>query len=290
MIQSHLENKAAISIAALPVGEQEAKSCGIMRIQADGQVIDFEEKPKTADKLQRVHTDPNWLERLGLKSSGRPYLASMGIYLFNRSTLVDLLESSTATDFGHELLPQAIQGHRVQAFLFDGYWEDIGTISAFHQANIDLTKDDPPFNFMLEDQPIFTRPRYLSCARISGATIKNSLISDGCVIGRGSVIENSVIGIRAVIGENVTIRNTYLMGADWYEQPHQRAADQPALGIGANSVIERAILDQNLRIGRDVRIINEAGDVDSEEMPTHVIRDGIVVIPKLAVVPDGTVI
>jgi glucose-1-phosphate adenylyltransferase len=290
MIRSHLENKAAISIAALPVAEQEAKACGIMRIQADGQVIDFEEKPKTAEKLQRVHTDPNWLERLGIKSSGRPYLASMGIYLFNRSTLVELLESSTATDFGHELLPQAIQEHRVQAFLFDGYWEDIGTISAFHQANIDLTKDDPPFNFMLEDQPIFTRPRYLSCARISSATIKNSLISDGCVIGRGSVIENSVIGVRAIIGENVTIRNTYLMGADWYEQPHQHVAGQPALGIGANSVIDRAILDQNLRIGRDVRIVNEAGVVDSEEMPTHVIRDGIVVIPKLAVVPDGTII
>jgi glucose-1-phosphate adenylyltransferase len=290
MIRSHLENKAAISIAALPVAEQEARACGIMRIQADGQVNDFEEKPKTAEKLQRVRTDPNWLERLGLKAGGRPYLASMGIYLFNRSTLVELLESSTATDFGHELLPQAIQDHRVQAFLFDGYWEDIGTIRAFHQANIDLTLDDPPFNFMLEDQPIFTRPRYLSCARISGATIRNSLISDGCVIGRGSVIENSVIGIRAIIGENVTIRDTYLMGADWYEHPHHRSADQPALGIGANSVVERAILDQNLRIGRDVRIVNEAGAVDSEEMPTHVIRDGIVVIPKLTVVPDGTVI
>src|SRR5262249_47848059 len=162
-----------------------------------------------------------------------------------------------------ELLPQSIQNHRVQAFLFDGYWEDIGTISAFHQANIDLTKDDPPFNFMLEDQPIFTRPRYLPCARISGATIKNSLISDGAVIGRGSVIENSVIGIRAIIGENVTIRNTYIMGADWYEQRHHGVGDQPALGIGANSVIERAILDQNLRIGRDVRIVNEAGITDS---------------------------
>lgn len=290
LIASHLKNKAAVSIAALPVVEQEAKACGIMRIQSDGQVIDFEEKPKTPEKLKRVYTDPDWLERMGLKSSGRPYLASMGIYLFNRSTLVKLLESSTATDFGHELLPQAIHDHRVQAFLFDDYWEDIGTIRAFHQANIDLTKDHPPFTFMHEDYPVFTRPRYLACARISGATIRNSLIGDGCVIGRGSLIENSVIGVRAIIGENVTIRDTYVMGADLYEHAPPSPAGHPPLGIGADSVIERAILDQNIRIGRGVRIVNEEGVVDSEEMPTHVVRDGIVVIPKLAVVPSGVVI
>jgi glucose-1-phosphate adenylyltransferase len=242
-----------------------------MKIQADGRVIDFEEKPKTQEKLSRVRTDPSWLERLGLKAAGRPYLASMGIYLFNRSLLVDLLKSSTATDFGHELLPQSIAGHRVQAHLFDGYWEDIGTVAAFHQANIDLTTENPAFDFASEAGPIFTRPRFLACSRIGGATVKNSLICDGCVIGRGSVIENSVIGVRARVAENQRI-------------------GRPPFGVGANSVIERSIIDKNARIGRNVRVVNERGTVDSEDNATHVIRDGVVVIPKSAIVTDGTVI
>jgi len=141
MIRTHIENKAAVTIAALPVGEQEATSCGVMKIQTDGRVHEFEEKPKTAEKLERVRTEPSWLERLGLNAAGRPYLASMGIYLFNRGLLVDLLKSTSVADFGHELLPRTIAEHRVQAHLFDGYWEDIGTVGAFHQANIDLTKE-----------------------------------------------------------------------------------------------------------------------------------------------------
>ena len=294
MIRTHVENKAFVTIAALPVAEAEARSCGIMRIQADGKVIDFEEKPKTQEKLNRVRTDPTWLEKLGLQAHGRPYLASMGIYLFNARALVDLLESSDATDFGHELLPQTIANHRVQAHLFDGYWEDIGTVGAFHQANIDLTRDVPSFDFTFGEQPIFTRPRYLPCSRISGATVKNSLICDGCMIGRGTVIENSVIGVRSIIGENVTIRDSYLMGIDYYEQTNQLAENQklgrPHTGIAAGSVIERAIIDKNARIGRNVRIINETGIVDSEEMPTHVIRDGVTVIPKSMSLRDGLVI
>ena len=150
----------------------------------------------------------------------------MGIYLFNARALVELLESSDATDFGHELLPQTIANHRVQAHLFDGYWEDIGTVGAFHQANIDLTRDVPSFDFTFGEQPIFTRPRYLPCSRIGGATVKNSLICDGCMIGRGTVIENSVIGVRSIIGDNVTIRDSYLMGIDYYEQSNQLAENQ----------------------------------------------------------------
>jgi len=294
MIRTHVENKAVVTIAALPVAEAEARSCGIMRIQADGRVIDFEEKPKTQEKLNRVRTDTAWLENLGLKAGGRPYLASMGIYLFNARALVELLESSDATDFGHEILPQTITNHRVQAHLFDGYWEDIGTVGAFHQANIDLTRDVPSFDFTFGEQPIFTRPRYLPCSRLGGATVKNSLICDGCIIGRGVVIENSVIGVRSIIAENVTIRDTYMMGIDYYEQAHQVAENQrqgrPRAGIGAGSVIERAIIDKNARIGRNVRVINDTGIVDSEETGTHVIRDGVTVTPKGAVVRDGIVI
>lgn len=294
MIKTHVQNKAVVTIAALPVPESEARSCGIMRIQADGRVIDFEEKPKTQEKLNRVRTDPNWLDKLGLKAQGRPYLASMGIYVFNRKTLVDLLNSSTATDFGHELLPQTIAQQRVQAHLFDGYWEDIGTVGAFHQANIDLTLDHPPFDFTHGEQPIFTRPRFLPSSRILGATVRNSLICDGCVIGRGSVIENSVIGVRSVIGDNVTIRDSYLMGADWYEQPHDVRSNQAEgivnLGVGAGAVVERAIVDKNARIGKNVKVLNETGVVDSEEAATHVIRDGVVVVPKQTVLREGAVI
>jgi len=294
MIRTHVENKAVVTIAALPVAEAEARSCGIMRIQADGKVIDFEEKPKTQEKLNRVRTDPAWLEKLVLKAAGRPYLASMGIYLFNARALVDLLEASDATDFGHEILPQTITNHRVQAHLFDGYWEDIGTVGAFHQANIDLTRDVPSFDFTSGEQPIFTRPRYLPCSRLGGATVKNSLICDGCIIGRGVVIENSVIGVRSIIGENTTIRDSYLMGIDYYEQANQIAENQrqgrPGAGIGAGSVIERAIIDKNARIGRNVRVINDTGIVDSEETTTHVIRDGVTVIPKSAILRDGIVI
>lgn len=291
MIRTHLNNKAAVTIATLPVAEEEARSCGIMRIQADGRVIDFEEKPKTQEKLGRVRTEPAWLENLGIEAKGRPYLASMGIYVFNTKTLVDLLASSTATDFGHELLPQTITQQRVQAHLFDGYWEDIGTIGAFHRANIDLTHDKPAFDFMRGEMPIFTRPRYLASSRIMGATIKNSLICDGCVIGRGAVIENSVIGVRSIIGENVTIRDTYFMGSDYYEQPDDIAENQrlgqPNLGVAAGSVIERAIVDKSARIGPGVRILNETGVVDSEEAPTHLIRDGVVVIPRQTVLREG---
>jgi len=294
MINTHVKNNAVVTIAALPVAEAEARSCGIMRIQADGRVIDFEEKPKTQEKLNRVRTEPGWLEKLGLKATGRPYLASMGIYLFNSKALVEMLESSSATDFGHELLPHTIHNHRVQAHLFDGYWEDIGTVGAFHQANIDLTVDKPAFDFTFGEHPIFTRPRYLPCSRISSATVKNSLICDGCIIGRGAVIENSVIGVRSIIGENTVIRDSDIMGVDYYEQQAQieesKKLGRPLAGVGANSVIERAITDKNARIGRNVKIVNETGIVDSDETPTHVIRDGVTVVPRSAIVRDGTVI
>lgn len=294
MIRTHLENKAEATIAALPVEESEAKSCGVMRIDNSGRVTDFEEKPKTPEKLDRMRTDPQTLERFGINAGRRSYLASMGIYLFNRSTLVQLLAGGTAVDFGHEIFPQVIANQRVQTHLFDGYWEDIGTVGAFHKANIDLTTDSPPFDFTFGDHPIFTRPRYLPCSRLSGVTVNNSLISDGCVIGKGSLIENSVIGVRAQVAENVTIRNTYIMGNDLYEQPRHLAdntrAGRPNLGVGANSVVENAIIDKNARIGRNVQIRNLSGVVEMEDSPHYVIRDKIVVIPKHTILQDGTVI
>ncbi len=292
MIRTHRENKAEATIAALPVAEKEATACGIMKIDATGRMTDFEEKPKTPQALERVHTDPEWMAKHGIHAPGRPYLASMGIYLFNRSMLVELLASGTATDFGKEVFPQAIHDHRVQTHLFDGYWEDIGTIGAFHQANIDLTKERAPFDFGADGGAVYTRPRYLPCSKLSGVTVNDSLIADGCTIGRGSVIENSVIGVRAQIAENVTIRNSYVMGADSFETDRQKEgnerAGRPDVGIGAGTIIQDAIIDKNARIGKNVKILNEAGIVDSEEAPHYVIRDKIVVIPKFTILQDGT--
>ena len=288
MIRTHLENKAAVTIAALPVAEQEAMSCGIMKIQADGRVHDFEEKPKTPEKLERVRTDPNLAGAAGLESR-RPALPGQHGHLpvqsqpAGRPAAVEQRRPISATSSCRGRSPSTAS----QAHLFDGYWEDIGTVGAFHKANIELTGDDPPFDFASEAGPIFTRPRFLPCSRIAGATVKNSLICDGTVIGRGSVIENSVIGVRARIADNVTIRERYIMGIDVLEdrqQPRRESAARPARlwASATNSVIEGAIIDKNARIGRNVKVVNQRGTADSEEHPTHVIRDGVVVIPKAA--------
>jgi glucose-1-phosphate adenylyltransferase len=295
LIRTHREHRADITIAMLPVGEADAPGFGCMKVNAEGRITDFEEKPKTPEALARARSSPESVARLGFSAAeDRPYLASMGIYLFNRDTLVELLASSNTTDFGKELFPQAIPKHRVQAHVFDGYWEDIGTVGAFHRANIELTGPNPPFDFMSGDRPIFTRPRYLPCSRLTDATVKDSLISDGCVIGKGSTIENSVIGVRAQIAEGCSIRNSYLMGADSFETSKaldaSRRTGQPPVGIGAGTRIENAIIDKNARIGRNVTITNKDRHDNLDEEPHYVIRDGIVVIPKFTIIPDGTVI
>jgi glucose-1-phosphate adenylyltransferase len=293
MIATHRKNEAAITIAALPVPEEEAKACGIMRIDDTGRVTAFSEKPKTPEALAAVRTDPAWMEGHGIKSGGRAYLASMGIYLFNRQLLIDMLRQSTADDFGREIFPQAIARHRVQTHLFDGYWEDIGTIGAFHKANIDLTIDEPPFDFVGNNRPVYTHARNLPGSHVYSARIDHSLVSDGCVIGRGCVIENSVIGVRARIGNNVTIRNSYIMGADDYEFPHHPA--EPGenfvkIGIGSDSVVENAIVDKNARIGRRVKITNARGVRDRPEDDYCTIADGVVVVAKNTLIPHDTVI
>ena len=293
MIRAHRENKAAATIAALPVDEREATACGIMQIERDGQVHNFVEKPKTREALDAVRTDPAWLEGRGIRAGNRAYLASMGIYLFNRDVLVDLLTRNDADDFGKGVFPAAIADpdRRVQTYPFDGYWEDIGTIGAFHKANVDLTRADAPFDFAANNQNIFTRPRYMACSKIAGATVIDSLIADGAFIGKGTTLENSIIGLRSQVGEGVTIKNTYLMGADVFEGEkgirQNQKLNRPNIGIGAGSVIENAIIDKNARVGRNVRILNRDG-VQEADGPLVVIRDGIVVVPKFSEIPDGT--
>jgi glucose-1-phosphate adenylyltransferase len=241
-----------------------------------------------------VRVPPAWFERRGLDGHRRPYLASMGIYLFRREVLFDLLgESPPATDFGKEIFPRSIRTHHVQAHLFDGYWEDVGTVKAYHEANLALASNRPPFDFHSPEGVIYTRMRFLPASRVSGADLEECLVSDGCVVQAGARLTRCVLGVRSRIGQGVTITDTVMIGEDRYETDAERAENErhghPNLGVADGSVIEKAILDKDCRVGAGVRLVNRRG-LQEDDAPNYVIRDGIVVIPKGAVIPDGTVI
>lgn len=220
---------------------------------------------------------------------GRDCIASMGLYVFNKQTLLDLLLKTNYHDFGKEVFPAAIRSRRVQLHLFDDYWEDIGTIRAFYESNLALAQPNPSFRLADPNALVYTRPRFLPPSLMQGATVKGSLIADGCRIGNGTTIENSVIGLRTIIGEGVTIRNSVLMGADYYEPDEEQAANTSGIpvGIGDGSVIEGAILDKNCRIGSNVRVANDKGTEHFGEDEPCQIRDGVPVVIKNAVLPDG---
>lgn len=292
MIKTHVETKADVSIAALPVSREVAASVGIMRADLDGCVTGFVEKPKTDAELVGATLEPQWLEKRGIDSQGRDCLASMGIYLFNRDVLVDILRTTDVEDFGRQLFPQTIQTHRVQIHLFDGYWEDIGTIKAFYEANLSLVKPKPPFDLQLPHAPVYSRARFLPPTRVDGASVRHSLLADGCTIGEDAVIENSIIGLRCIIGPGAVIRNSILMGADYYEGSFDLQtnddASVPPVGVGAGTHIEGAIVDKNCHIGRDVRVVNDSGMENSEaDDEVCMVRDGIPIVTKAGVLPDG---
>ena len=252
------------------------------------------EKPKTPEAIDACRTPPGWMEANGYPSKGREHLASMGIYVFKREALLSLLMARPlATDFGKEIFPRSLKTHHVQAHLFDGYWEDLGTVKAYHEANLALAGDEPPFDFHSPEGVIYTRMRFLPASRIEGARLRHCLISDGCVIEQGADLETCVVGVRSRIGAGAVIRNTVILGADRFETEAERkanrAAGKPDLLIGEGTRIDGAILDKEVRIGRNVRITSKADALD-EESETHVVRDGVVVIPRGTVIPDGTVI
>lgn len=290
MIATHERTGADVTIAGVPVHSRAASALGIMRVDDAGRVVGFLEKPKTQEELDLVRTDPAWIDAYGIPAQGRDCLASMGIYLFNVSTLVQALEKTGYRDFGKEVFPAAIRARRVCLHLFDGYWEDIGTIRSFYEANLGLAAVDAPFELFSAEAPIYSRARFLPPSRIDGATVRGSLITDGCIIGENTVIENSVVGLRCQIGRDVVIRNSILMGSDYYESPDSNGEagnGRPPLGIGAGTRIEGAIVDKNCRIGRDVRIVNAQGLEATEETEYGMIRDGVMVVHKDAVLPDG---
>lgn len=288
MIDTHIRTKAQVTIASMPVTQAAASALGIMRIDETGKVVGFLEKPKTQQELDLVRMDPAWLDANGIESRGRDCIASMGIYLFNRETLIEVLKKTDYRDFGKEVFPAAIRSRHVQIHLFDGYWEDIGTIRSFYEANLSLAGNNPPFSFSVPEAPVYSRARFLPPTRIGNARVSNTMLADGCKIGDGSVIENSLIGLRCVIGENVTIKNTIIMGADYWDSDAPNSANPVRLGVGDGSYIDGAIVDKNCRIGRNVRIHNSRKVVDSPgEVGPVIVRDGIPVVIKGSTLEDG---
>lgn len=294
LLKTHLDSRADVTIAVLPVRAESTPAFGIVRLDDRGKVTGFIEKPQTPDQLAPYFVSDDWITQRGIKAQGRNYLASMGIYLFKRDALFQLLNSPPlATDFGKEIFPRSIQSHHVQTHLFDGYWEDVGTVKSYHEANLALTSENPPFVFHSTEGVIYTRMRYLPASRINAARLDHCLVSDGCVIGAGTTITRCVVGVRTQIGENVTLRNSVIIGADRYETPQEREENArrglPSFGVGDGTVIDNAILDKDARVGANCRIINQ-DRVKNAEGKNYVIRDGIVCIPKGSIVLDGTVI
>jgi len=292
MVNQHMESGAQLTIATIPVHRREAAGLGIMQIDRERRITRFVEKPKETAVQDSLKIAPDMYDFLNIQGDGEDLLlASMGIYIFNRDVLLKLLDNSL-TDFGKHIIPTAIETHRVFSYVFQGYWEDIGTIRAFFEANIDITSELPRFNFFDMTAPIFSRPRWLPASKINGAQIDHAIISDGCIISH-SDIHQSIIGVRSNIAPGTHLNRTIMLGSDYYESAESIAENEavgiPRIGIGSNTKIENAIIDKNARIGNNVTI-SPAGKPENVDHPSYYIRDGIVIIPKNGVVPHGMVI
>jgi glucose-1-phosphate adenylyltransferase len=294
-VERHRETNADITLSVIPIDEKRASDFGLMKIDNNGRVIDFSEKPK-GEALKQMQVDTTTLGLDAEQAKKMPYIASMGIYVFKRDVLIDLLnQSPDQTDFGKEIIPASANDYNVQAYLFNGYWEDIGTIEAFYDANLALTQQPrPPFSFYEEKAPIYTRARYLPPTKLLDCQVTESMIGEGCIV-KNCRINHSVLGIRSRVESGCIIEDSLLMGADFYEPFAERQADcdtkRIPMGIGSNSTIRRAIIDKNARIGCDVQIINKGRVEEADrEKQGFIIRNGIVVVIKNAVIPDGMVI
>ena len=295
LVEYHIEKNADITISTIPVKEAEASQLGILQASPEGEIHAFVEKPTEPDVLHSLRTPEQAFRQFGIEAGDRAYLASMGIYVFKREVLFDLLANTTDQDFGKDVIPSAIKTHRVFAYMFDGYWEDIGTIRSFYEAHMQLVDYEPKFNFYNEERPIYTHPRFLPPVKLLDAEINNAILGDGAIV-TGARINHSIIGIRSIIENGSVLNRVIMMGADFYETPEQKEANArkgiPNVGIGRNCSIENAIIDKNARIGDDVTIrkkdpgVNEGEELHSQ----YVIRDGIVIIPKNAIIHSGTTI
>ncbi len=281
--ETHRKHAADATLAVIPVAREQTAGFGILKVDREGRIVHFEEKPGP-ERLDDLESD--------IPGYGRGFLASMGIYLYGREVLEKAIADPALVDFGRHVIPKTIGSMRVQAHVFRGYWEDVGTIASYFQASLELTKPMPPFDFYDVLRPVYTHPRFLPATKIEGCTLHAAVVSEGCIL-MGAEIERSVVGIRSRIGHGTRLRDALVLGADYYETLEEldraRERGQPPVGIGEESVIERAIVDKNARIGRGVRIVNQGG-VQHADGKGYYIREGIVVVPKGAVVPDGTLI
>jgi len=284
MLRFHIEKNSEITIACNPVEPSQVSEFGIIGVGEDNRINKFVEKPK----------DGSAIKDMVIKKNGRRYfLGSMGIYLFNREALIDILKNDPKTDFGKEIIPNSFSNKRTRAFIFNGYWRDIGTIKPFYNENLALTDDIPPLDMFDEDWLFFTRPRYLPPAKINNSSISKSIISEGAIIQSGAKIRHSVIGLRSRVSTNSVVEDSIIMGCDFYEtlddMKYNRSRNIPSLGVGENCSVKKAIIDKNVRIGDNARIANHKNlkEFDGE---SYCIRDGIVIIEKNATIPAGTVI
>ena len=284
IIASHIEKEAEVTVATIPVDRERAAGFGIMHNDETGRIVRFVEKPDTDEVLDSLRAED---QELGPDQ----YLASMGIYVFKRATLVELLENEQA-DFGRHIIPSAIDSHRVYSYTYKGYWEDIGTIRSFFEANLDMVSTIPKFNFFQMEMPIYTRPRFMPASKINGAAIDQAIISDGCIIDR-SRISQSLVGIRCLLSPGCRVHRSVLMGADFYETEVSKnenlSKGLPLVGVGENTRIESAIIDKNARIGANC-VISPEGKPDHFDGDNYYVREGIAIVPKGAVIADGTIL
>jgi glucose-1-phosphate adenylyltransferase len=283
MLETHRRHVADATVAVLPVSAEQTGGFGILKVNRQGRIVQFEEKPKP-DRLPELESE--------IPGHGRGFLASMGIYMFSRDALEKAIEEPGLVDFGRHVIPRVIGEMRVQAHFHRGYWEDVGTIASYFEANLQLCDPMPPFDFYDASRRVYTHPRLLPATKVEGCTLQRTLVSEGCIL-LGASIERSVVGIRSRVGPGTTIRSSLVLGADDYESLEEmdraRAKGLPLLGIGDGCVIERTIVDKNARVGHGVRIVNTAG-VQEADGDGWFIRDGVVIVPKNGVVRDGTVI
>ncbi|HUF02723.1 MAG TPA: glucose-1-phosphate adenylyltransferase [Aridibacter sp.] len=291
-LNRHFDTDADVTVSVIPCTPSEAEGFGLLKTDGVGRIAEFREKP-TGDELEAMRVDTTKFGLSGDEASKRPFLASMGIYVFKYESLMELLNRDDEwVDFGREVIPASIESLNVQAYLFSDYWEDIGTIKAFYDANLDLVRPLPKFNFFNAAAPIYTRSRYLPPSKIQDSDIDFTMISEGCILN-GVYARNSIFGLRSRIDKGVRVLDSIIMGADYYESVedlrNNLETGRPHMGVGANTEVRRAIIDKNVRIGRNVRLVNEHG-IDEAEGENYYIRDGIILIPKNAVIKDSTVI
>ncbi|HVF51536.1 MAG TPA: glucose-1-phosphate adenylyltransferase [Pyrinomonadaceae bacterium] len=293
-LKRHFESKADVTVSVVPFGREAAEEFGLLKADASGRITEFREKPK-GGALEEMRVDTSAFGLSAEEALKRPFLASMGIYVFNYQQLEDTLgQNKTWVDFGREVIPAAIESGNVQSYLFDGYWEDIGTISAFHAANLDMCSPLPKFNFYDAEAPIYTRARDLPPSKVHNTEVNHSIISEGCIINQAK-LRHTIVGLRSRIEQGAQIQDTYLMGADYYQSIEEMRADikngVPRIGIGEGAIIRNAIIDKNTRIGAGVRLVNESGLTEADAPDgSYYIRDGIILVPKNATVKDGTIV